>query len=66
MERAQYQSALASARGRNDKRGVETCNAGRAGAHQPLEALHPTRSSDVLTRSVSGACPYRVQGRIAM
>src|SRR5208283_476800 len=26
------------------------CNAGRAGAHRPSEALHPTRSSDVLPR----------------
>ena len=26
------------------------CNAGRAGVHRPSEALHPTRSSDVLTR----------------
>ena len=44
------QSVLASARGRNVKRRVETCNAGRAGAHRPSEALHPTRSSDVLPR----------------
>jgi hypothetical protein len=43
-------SALASAHGRNGKRRVETCNAGRAGAHRPSEALHPTRSSDVLPR----------------
>ena len=26
------------------------CNAGRAGVHRPSEALHPTRSSDVLSR----------------
>src|ERR1700687_2957566 len=26
------------------------CSAGRAGAHRPSEALHPTRSSDVLPR----------------
>jgi hypothetical protein len=43
-------SALASAHGRNGKRRVETCNAGRAGAHRPSEALHLTRSSDVLPR----------------
>ena len=43
-------SALASAHGRNGKRRVETCSAGRAGAHRPSEALHPTRSSDVLPR----------------
>ena len=43
-------SALASAHGRNGKRPVETCSAGRAGAHRPSEALHPIRSSDVLPR----------------
>jgi hypothetical protein len=43
-------SALASAHGRNGKRPVETSSAGRAGAHRPSEALHPTRSSDVLPR----------------
>jgi hypothetical protein len=43
-------SPLASAHDRNGKRPVETCNAGRAGAHRPSEALHPTRSSDVLPR----------------
>jgi len=40
----------ALAHGRNGKRRVEPCNAGRAGAHRPSEALHPTRSSDVLLR----------------
>ena len=50
MERAAEYSALASAHGRNGKRRVEKCNAGRAGAHRPSEALHPTRSSDVLPR----------------
>src|SRR5271166_4107701 len=50
MERGPIQSALASAHGRNGKRRVETCKAGRAGVHRPSEALHPTRSSDVLTR----------------
>ena len=43
-------SALASAHGRSGKRRVEPCNAGRAGAHRPSEALHPTRSLDVLPR----------------
>src|SRR5271165_5371975 len=43
-------SALASAHGRNGERRGETCNAGRAGAYRPSEALHPTRSSDVLPR----------------
>ena len=48
--RGRIQSALASAHGRNGKRRVETYSAGRAGAHRPSEALHPTRSSDVLPR----------------
>ncbi len=48
--KGQIQSALASAHGRNGERRGETCNAGRAGAYQPSEALHPTRSSDVLPR----------------
>ena len=43
----------------NGKRRVETCNAGRAGAHRPSEALHPTRSSDLLPRLDAGARPYR-------
>ena len=47
---SRIQSALASAHGRNGKRRVETCNAGRAGAHRLWEALHSTRSSDVLPR----------------
>jgi hypothetical protein len=50
MEGAEYNRHSASARGRNGKRRVETSSAGRAGAHLPSEALHPTRSSDVLTR----------------
>ena len=28
----------------------QTCDAGRAGVHLPLEAVHQTRPSDVLTR----------------
>ena len=65
------QSVLASARGRNVKRRVETCNAGRAGAHRPSEALHPTRSSDVLPRIARERVPpcrtlrKRVEMRIA-
>ena len=43
-------SALAGAHGRNGKRRVETWSAGRAGVHRPSEALHPTRSSEVLPR----------------
>ena len=48
--KGRIQSALASAHGGNGERRVETCNAGRAGAHRPSEALHPTRSSDMLPR----------------
>jgi hypothetical protein len=50
-------SALASAHGRNGKRRVETSSAGRAGAHRPSEALHPTRSSDVLPRIAQERVP---------
>ncbi len=50
MERAEYHRHSRALCGRNDKRGIGTCNAGRAGAYRPWEALHPTRSSDVLTR----------------
>ena len=50
MERGRIPSALASAHGRNGKRRVETYSTGRAGAHRPSEALHPTQSSDVLPR----------------
>ena len=32
------------------RRHVDTCNAGRAGAHRSWEALHPTRSLGELTR----------------
>ena len=48
-------SALANAHGRNGKRRVETFSAGRAGAHRPSEALHPTRSSDALPRIARSA-----------
>ena len=51
MERAEKNSRARVAE--TTKGGVETCdacNAGRAGAHRPSEALHATRSSDVLTR----------------
>src|SRR5271165_479477 len=39
------------------QRRVETCNAGRAGAHRPSEALHPTRSSDMLPRIAQERVP---------
>ena len=48
--KGRIQSALASAHGRNGKRRVETCSAGRTGAHRPSKALHPIRLSDVLAR----------------
>ena len=44
MERAEYKTLKAASRH------AALCNAGRAGAHRPSEALHPTRSSDVLPR----------------
>src|SRR5271166_6860953 len=53
--KGRIQSALASAHGRNGKRRVETCSAGRAGAHRPSEELHPTRSSDLLPRIARSA-----------
>ena len=62
MERAGIQSALASAHGRNGKRRVETYSAGRAGAHRPSEALHPTRSSDVLSRIARERVPTGCNG----
>ena len=52
-------SALASARGRNGKRRVETSNTGRAGTHRPSEALHGKRSSDRAAADGAGALPYR-------
>src|SRR5271165_3358231 len=45
------------------QRRVETCNAGRAGAHRPSEELHPTRSSDVLTRIARERVPTAPQVR---
>ena len=60
--KGRVQSALASAHGRNGKRGVETSSAGRAGAHRPSEALHPTRSSDVLPRIARERVPTSRNG----
>ena len=52
--KGRIQSALASVacqkRQREASRHATPCNAGRAGAHRPSEALHAIRSSDVLTR----------------
>jgi hypothetical protein len=44
MERAEYKTA------KGGSRDATPWNAGRAGAHLPSEALHPTRSSDVVPR----------------
>ena len=38
------------------------CNAGRAGAHRASEALHPTRSSDVLPRIARERVPREENG----
>ena len=50
MERAEYNRHSRARMAETAKRRVETYSAGRAGAHRPSEALHPTRSSDVLPR----------------
>src|SRR5271165_4725443 len=44
------------------QRRVETCNAGRAGAHRPSEALHPTRSLDMLPRIARERVPTSRNG----
>ena len=53
MERAEYNRhsrARVAETAKDASRHATPCNAGRAGAHRPSEALHPTRSSDVLPR----------------
>ncbi len=53
IERAQYirhSRARVAETAKDASRHATPCNAGRAGAHRPSEALHPTRSSDVLPR----------------
>src|ERR1700693_327535 len=50
MERAEYHRHSRARMAETARRRVETSSAGRAGAHRPSEALHPTRSSDVLPR----------------
>ncbi len=52
MERAEFNrhSRARIAETAKDASGHATCNAGRAGVRRPSEALHPTRSSDVLPR----------------
>ena len=59
--KGRIQSELASAHGRNGKRRVDTCKPGRAGAHRPSEALHPTRSTDRAAADRAGARPYRAK-----
>ena len=43
MERAEYNRHSRARVAETAKKRVETCNTGRAGAHRPSEALHPTR-----------------------
>ena len=50
MERAATIGTRERAVAETAKDASRQCNAGRAGAHRPSEALHPTRPSDVLTR----------------
>src|SRR5271165_360612 len=53
MEGAQYNRnsrARVAETAKDASRHATPCNAGRAGVHRPSEALHPTRSSDVLSR----------------
>ena len=53
MERAQYNRhsrARMAEMAKDGARHATPCNAGRAGAYRPSEALHPRRSSDVLPR----------------
>ena len=50
MESAEYHRHSRARMAETAKDGSETSSAGRAGAHRPSEALHPTRSSDVLPR----------------
>ena len=53
MERTEYNRysrARSAEMLKGASRHATPCNAGRAGADLPSEALHPTRSSDVLPR----------------
>jgi hypothetical protein len=53
MERAEYHQhsrARMAETAKDASRHAAPGSAGRAGAHRPSEALHPTRSSDVLSR----------------
>ena len=50
MERAKYNRHSRARMAEMAKDGARHANAGRAGAYRPSEALHPTRSSDVLMR----------------
>ena len=64
MERAEYNRhsrARMAETAKDGSRHATPCNAGRAGAHRPSEALHPTRSSDVLPRIARERVPTRSQ-----
>jgi hypothetical protein len=53
MEGAEYNRhwrARVAETAKDASRHATPCNAGRAEVHRPSEALHPTRSSDVLPR----------------
>ena len=50
MERAEYNRHSRARMAETAKDASRHRSAGRAGAHRPSEALHPTRSSDVLPR----------------
>ena len=66
MERAEYNRhsrARVAETTKGASRHATPCNAGRAGAHRPSEALHPTRSSDVLTRIARERVPTAPQVR---
>ena len=66
MERAEdnrHSRARVAETTKGASRHATPCNAGRAGAHRPWEALHPTRSSDVLTRIARERVPTAPQVR---
>src|SRR5271157_6312900 len=49
-EHNRHSRARVAETAKDASRHATPCNAGRAGVHRPSEALHPTRSSDVLSR----------------
>ena len=60
MERAEYHRHSRVRMAETAKDASRPCSAGRAGAHRPSEALHPTRSSDVLPRIARERVPTPV------